>query len=356
MASTVTYSKAPNTDDALLTFEGDDDEVLADTSAAVLTGDDSPDDLDALTEATYAGKAKTHRRCLWIVIPVLALAAVGAIVGIISSGGGGKIDAAPVALGSTVQGNPVMDVPTYSVEVLKSHGHDQAAFTQGLEYKDGIMYESTGLKGQSSLRKVNITSGEVLKKYTFKDSSIFGEGITLHHAHHIFMLSWKSGRGFIFHQKTFELLKEWKYEGEGWGLTMDDPEKEVYMSDGTHQLRVLEPENLSELRRINVTLKGKPAKNLNEIEWICGEVWANVWLTKEIYRISPTTGAVLSIIDAKNLPLKLDNTIAQDVLNGIAYDKDTGRLWFTGKQWSKMYQVAVNDKSLDLKNCEQTPK
>lgn len=176
--------------------------------------------------------------------------------------------------------------------------------------------------------------------------------MTLHRDHHIFMLSWRAGRGFIFDQNSFKLLKEWHYKGQGWGLTMHDSADEVWMSDGTPDLRVLEPENLTEKRRIKVTLDGKPVPELNEIEWVCGEVWANVWRTTDIYRIDPVTGIVKSILDVSNLPLRADIVLGQNVLNGIAYDWQSGRLWVTGKKWSKIYQIHVNDPNLDITHCK----
>ncbi len=362
MSASVTYAVANDDDDELLTFAARGDAMMADTSAGVDVGEDPGDDLDAITAASYAGKAKTHRRCLWIVIPVLLLAAVGAVVGIITQtkgerGTSNATSGTPensTATGPRTQ-SPSAAVPTYTVKVLKRTPHDRNAFTQGFEYARGSFFESTGVWNKSTVRKVRIRDGKVMQLYRFKDPSLFGEGLTLHKDHHIFVLTWKAGRGFILDQKTFKLVKEWKYKGEGWGLTMDDEKNEVYMSDGTTELRVLEPENLTEKRRIKVTLNGKPVVHLNEIEWVCGEVWANVWQTKLIYRINPVNGVVTSIIDASNLPLPQDIPTSQDVLNGIAYDKMKGRLWLTGKLWSAVYQVSVSDKSLNLKTCKQSP-
>lgn len=255
----------------------------------------------------------------------------------------------PPATAATTSSNAVRK---HSVNVISRTPHDRMAFTQGFEYAYGFFYESTGLRGQTSLRKVDILTGKVIQKHEFPDMTLFGEGMTLHTTHHIFMLTWQAGRGFVFNQTTLDVIKEWKYDGEGWGLCMDREKDEVYMSDGTSDLRVLDPEDLSEKRRITVTLRGKNVSKLNEIEWVCGEVWSNVWMTKHIYRIDPTTGKVKAIIDASNLPLKEDAKPENDVLNGIAFDKETGRLWLTGKKWPVVYQVKVSDDSLDLTNCK----
>lgn len=368
---------------------GQDDSRL-DTSAGL--GQDDPVETVQYGDVPMSnGKRKW---CLCLVIAALTLAATAAILGIVFSvrtrgdqgsgdetpGGPGtasipKGDGEDSSLGDNSDGlepispsepkpspvtvlqpppptTPPEDAKLFSIQVLGSSSHDPSAFTQGLEFDNGVFYESTGLRGQSSLRRVEVNSGKVLQKQELKDMTLFGEGITLHGSHHIFMLTWQSGRGFIFNQTTFEIIKEWRYEGEGWGLALDRENEEVYMSDGTTQLRVLDPDDLSEKRRVNVTLNGKPVTNLNELEWVCGEIWSNVWLTSRIYRIEPSTGVVKSVIDASILPLKGDNTLGADVLNGIAFDADTGRLWFTGKKWSKVYQVSVTDDSLDLKNCK----
>lgn len=295
------------------------------------------------------------RRCLWLIVPVLVLSAVAAGVGVAvrARGGGDGADSAADAPAVVPQGVSAASTPTFAVRVLRSHPHDRLAFTQGFEYARGSFYESTGQYGSSSLRKVDVETGNVTQRFSLPDLRLFGEGMTLHNTHHIFMLTWKAGRGFVFNQTTFEVIKEWKYEGQGWGLCTDPVADEVYMSDGTTQLRVLDPDDLSEKRRINVTLNGKEVSELNELEWICGEVWANVWQQKTIYRIDPTTGVVKSIIDATILPLPADKYPGQDVLNGIAFDKETGRLWFTGKLWSKIYQVEVTDDSLDLTACKE---
>lgn len=341
------------------------DDIGADTSAGI-----GLDDTVRREEYEKAeSSARFYRYCMYLALLVIALAVAGTITGIILSrrSGNNKGDdsddlhtgdgsnageGAPSASSPVVTPNPGAKVKEFNVGVEKRFPHDPMAFTQGFEFANGVFYESTGLWGQSTLRKVEMETGKVLKQYKFTDMTLFGEGMTLHTEHHIFMLTWQSGRGFVFNQSTFEVIKEWSYEGEGWGLCLDREKDEVYMSDGTPELRVLEPENLQEKRRITVTLRGKKAKNLNELEWVCGEVWANVWTTSKIYRIDPMTGIVKSVIDASNLPLKEDQKPGNDVLNGIAFDREAGRLWLTGKKWPAIYQVSVADESLDLSKCK----
>lgn len=337
MAS-VTYQIADT--DELEAF-GREDDPNFDTSAGL----DPNDPVNPVGGMPSSSKRKWCVCGVFIALSVAAIVAFGAVL----------LGARPSTSSENPPNNaatPPEDVPTFSVSVVSKTKHDESAFIQGFEYSNGVFYESTGLHGQSSLRKVEIESGKVLQNFKFKNNSIFGEGITLHRDEHVYMLSWQSGRGFVFNQSTFQIIKEWKYEGEGWGLAFDDESDEVYMSDGTAQLRVLEPQSLDEKRRVNVTLKGNPVRNLNELEWICGEIWANIWLTNHIYRIDPKSGFVKSVIDAPNLPQDDDKYSGMDVLNGIAFDKNTGRLWLTGKLWRAVYQVTVSDSSLNLKRCK----
>jgi glutaminyl-peptide cyclotransferase len=244
---------------------------------------------------------------------------------------------------------PVADgaAATYAVSVVQATPHDTRAFLQGFEYDAAreVFFESTGLRGgRSSLRRVDIETGKVLQAVSLPDADLFGEGMTLHGSEHIYMLTWQAGKGFVFDQKTFEVVREWSYEGEGWGLATDRAADEVYMSDGTRQVRVLDAETLAEKRRINVTLDGAPVAMLNELEWVCGELWSNVWQRNTILRIDPTTGAVRSVVRVEGLPRAEDVAGSRpDVLNGIAHDAATGRLWITGKLWPKVYEVTVSD-------------
>jgi len=223
----------------------------------------------------------------------------------------------------------------YRFKVVKSFAHDHRAFTQGLEFRDGTFYEGTGLNGRSSLRRVNLNDGQVLQQ-TPLSSQYFGEGITVL-KDRILQLTWQAGTGFIYDRKTFKQTGQFKYPGEGWGLTNDG--KNIYMSDGTSQIRIWDATTLKELRRITVKSGNRPIDQINELEWIDGEIYANVWQTDFILRINPTTGAVTGIIDMTGL---LDQSTGQsDVLNGIAYDAPTKRLFVTGKLWPKIYQVEL---------------
>lgn len=339
------------------------DDITIDTSAAL-----APDDPVHTQHYDKPHEPSRYRCCIVFSIFVLALAIGATVVTVLLTRGSGQADGGvDVTTENGGQGEAGEDAPqepkpveapeeggvkTYTVQVQGRHPHDPMAFTQGFEFAGGVFYESTGLRGQSSLRKVEIATGKVLQRYALPDMRLFGEGMTLHTDHHIFMLTWQAGRGFVFNQSTFEVIKEWSYNGEGWGLCMDRDKDEVYMSDGTHELRVLDPDDLSERRRVPVTVRGRKAKNLNELEWVCGEVWANVWTTNLIYRIDPHTGVVKSIINASGLPVQRDRLPHNDVLNGIAFDRETGRLWFTGKKWPAVYEVTITDDSLDLTKCK----
>lgn len=335
-----------------------------DTSAALPM--DAP--VHTTTEDMSSGTGK-RRWCLCIVIAAITLGAVAAFLGLFFSlrGNSGEplstqptVPSEPSAKPRPAATPPPLTPPPveppvakhYRVSVERKFPHDVGAFTQGFEYANGFFFESTGLRGQSTLRKVEIETGKVLHKLTLKDLTLFGEGLTLYKDQYIFMLTWQAGRGFIFNQSTFDVIREWKYKGEGWALTMDREKNEVYMSDGSSFLRVLEPVTMKELRRVKVTLDKHGVNYLNEIEWVCGEVWANVWLSSLIYRIDPVTGFVKAVIDARNLPLQSDRNKGMNVLNGIAFDKETGRLWLTGKKWSTVYEVSTSDTSLDLKKCK----
>ena len=226
----------------------------------------------------------------------------------------------------------------YRVEVVASYPHDPAAYTQGLFFMNGFLYESTGLKGKSSLRKVKLETGEVLQKLELAPE-IFAEGIAPFDDR-IIALTWRSQLGFVFDAKTFKERKRFTYAGEGWGLTTDG--KRLIMSDGTDELRFLSPKTLKETGRLRVTHKGKPLEGINELEWVGGEVWANVWLTDYIVRINPNSGDVVGVIDAKALRTVLGaKRGADDVLNGIAWDAERRRILVTGKNWPKVFEIRL---------------
>jgi glutaminyl-peptide cyclotransferase len=231
--------------------------------------------------------------------------------------------------------------PQYGFRVVKTYPHDRNAFTQGLEYRDGFLYEGTGQVGRSTLRKVKLETGQVLQSFDLPQP-FFGEGITVL-PQQIIQLTWQSQTGFIYDKTNFRVLKSFSYPGEGWGMTNDG--KQVYMSDGTAQLRVWDPTSLKEIRRINVADMGKPVTQLNELEFVRGEIWANVWQTDRIARISPADGRVLGWIDLTGILPKAERTNSDAVLNGIAFDAATDRIFVTGKLWPKLFEINLVPKN-----------
>lgn len=229
-------------------------------------------------------------------------------------------------------------IPTYTYKVVHTYPHDPNAFTEGLFYLNGYLYESTGLEGHSSIRKVRLETGEVVLTRDLSPS-YFGEGIT-YWGNRLIQLTWKSQIGFVYNLNTFAPEGQFKYPGEGWALTRN--EREIIMSDGTSQLRILDPKTLHEVRRIQVTAQGKPVDQLNEVEWFQGSILANIWQTDRIARIDPKTGAVVAWIDLSGiLPAGERIPGHTDVLNGIAYDPAAGRLFVTGKLWPKLFEIRV---------------
>jgi glutaminyl-peptide cyclotransferase len=229
-------------------------------------------------------------------------------------------------------------IPTYGYEIVHAYPHDTSAFTEGLFYLNGFLYESTGLERHSSIRKVRLETGEVLQKLDIP-AQYFGEGI-VNWRGHLVSLTWKSQVGFVFDLATFKLQRSFHYEGEGWALTRND--KEIIMSDGTPELRFLNPDTLQETHRVRVSLEGRPVSNVNELEWIKGEVFANVWQTNWIVRIDPGSGRVVGLINLNGLLQPSDIVDGQtDVLNGIAYDAKGDRLFVTGKNWPKLFEIRL---------------
>lgn len=224
----------------------------------------------------------------------------------------------------------------YGYEVVHTYPHDPDAFTQGLLYLNGFLYEGTGLRGMSSVRKVKLETGEVLEKRDLPDP-YFGEGI-VNWKDRLLELTWQAQTGFIYDLATFAPKGGFKYPGEGWGLTQDGTR--IIMSDGTSELRFWDPETLQETGRIIVTdFYGRPVRNLNELEWVKGEVYANVWETDQIARINPKTGRVVGWINLIGLWPGSDN--AEKTLNGIAYDAQHDRLFVTGKKWPKLFEIRL---------------
>jgi glutamine cyclotransferase len=233
-------------------------------------------------------------------------------------------------------------VPVYDYEVVHVYPHDAGAFTEGLFYLNGFLYEGTGLEGHSSIRKVRLQTGEVLERHDIP-GQYFGEGI-VNWGSRLIELTWQSHVGFVYDLKTFKPLTDFHYEGEGWALTQDGTQ--IFMSDGTSTLRLLNPKTLLPAGMIPVTLDGKPVERLNELEWVKGEIFANVWQTNWIMRIDPRDGHVVGIIDLRGL-LPAEDIVAgtTDVLNGIAYDAQGDRLFVTGKNWPKLFEIRLRPRA-----------
>lgn len=221
--------------------------------------------------------------------------------------------------------------------IVSSYPHDTRAFTQGLFYDNGSLYESTGQETESFLREVEIESGKVLRQVNL-EASLFGEGITLYKGR-IFQVTWRNKVGFVYEKETFRLINKIYYPTEAWGLTtLDD---KIVMSDGTNILYFFEPELFTVVSRIEVYDNEKKIDSLNELEYINGEIWANIWMEDRIARIDPASGKVLAYIDLQGLLSQADRTPEAEVLNGIAYDPATKRIFVTGKRWPKLYEIKV---------------
>jgi len=223
-------------------------------------------------------------------------------------------------------------------KVINTYPHDRAAFTEGLVIDNGVLYEGTGLNGRSELRRVDLESGKVLQSAALAPQ-YFGEGVTVWDDQ-IIQLTWKSQTGFVYDKTSFKLLKTFNYPSEGWGLTHDD--QSLIMSDGTPTLHFLDPVTFQETKRITVTDQGRPVVNLNELEYVNGEILSNVWQTDRIARIAPETGHVIGWIDLTGLLNPAERPPSVDaVLNGIAYDAGHNRLFVTGKLWPKLFEITL---------------
>ena len=227
------------------------------------------------------------------------------------------------------------NLPLYTYQVVRAYPHDPDAFTQGLQYLDGVLYEGTGLNGKSSIRKVDLETGKVLQMRSVP-AEHFGEGITVW-KNDLIELTWQTHVAFVYDRQSFQPTKRFSYPGEGWGLTHDGTN--LIMSDGSDELRVLDPVTFAEKRRIKVTAAGRPLRNLNELEYVKGEILANVWQTDYVARIA-ASGQVTAYIDLRGL-LSPAERINTDVLNGIAYDAARDRLFVTGKRWPKLFEIKL---------------
>ncbi len=226
-----------------------------------------------------------------------------------------------------------------SYEVVASYPHDPEAYTQGLLWHKGGFYESTGLYGRSTLRKVEFPSGKVLKSLSLAPN-LFGEGLALANGR-LIQLTWKSGRAFVYDFESFKLLREFRYDSEGWGLTWDG--QNLIMSDGSSTLLYMNPEDFLPVRRLKVTMNGRTLGNLNELEFINGEIWANIWLSDTIVRIDPANGEVTSYLDMSGLLPAGRRMGSDDVLNGIAYDPADRRIFVCGKRWPLLFEIKLKN-------------
>jgi len=228
-------------------------------------------------------------------------------------------------------------VTVYSYKIVDTYPHDKEAFTQGLVVQNDVLYEGTGLYGKSSLRKLDLETGKVLQNYELP-AQYFGEGITVFQDI-IIQLTWKSGTGFVYDSSSFKLLRDFTYDTEGWGLTHDG--ERLIMSDGTSTLYFLNPENFSTIGHIEVLKNGTPVDKLNELEYINGQIYANIWQTDYIAIINPQSGQVSGWVDLSGLLSSQSYSEPVDVLNGIAYDAANDRLLVTGKLWPCLFEIKL---------------
>ncbi|MBO0860669.1 MAG: glutaminyl-peptide cyclotransferase [Chloracidobacterium sp.] len=231
-------------------------------------------------------------------------------------------------------------VPTYSYEVVNAYPHDARAFTQGLVFYHGVIYESTGLNGSSSLRRVELETGKVLKQIAVP-TQFFAEGLALLNGR-LYQLTWQTQRGFVYDLDSFNKLREFDYAGEGWGLTRDA--RSLIMSDGSSRIRFIDPDTFKIQRMITVQDGKRDITQLNELEYIKGEIYANIWMQDRIARIDPQNGNVNAWIDLSELRPPEARRDPQAVLNGIAYDEDSDRLFVTGKLWPNLFEIKLKQK------------
>ena len=227
--------------------------------------------------------------------------------------------------------------PTYGYTVVRTLPHDPTAFTEGLFILDGQLYEGTGLVGKSEVRRADLGTGVVQQRRVLPEP-YFGEGISIV-GNRLYELTWKHGKAFVYDAKTFAPVDTFSYAGQGWGLTTDGTS--LYMTDSTARIRVLDPKTFAVQRTIDVNDGGSPVSMVNELEWYKGELLANVWQSSQIARIDPKTGAVTGWIDLTGILAPADKNGEEDVLNGIAYDAAADKLYVTGKNYSKLYQIAI---------------
>ena len=231
-------------------------------------------------------------------------------------------------------------IPVYTYDIVNTFAHNRTAFTEGLFYLNGFLYESTGLNGQSSLRRVNLTTGDVLQRAEVP-SKYFGEGLAALDGK-LYQLTWQTHIGFVYDLNTFELLTNFNFSGEGWGMTTDG--HSLIRSDGTSTIHFVDPATFADTRTITVTANGQPVRYVNELEWVKGIIYANVWKSNYVIEIDPADGNIIGIVDFSGLLDPTDYDEHTDVFNGIAYDPATDRLFVTGKCWPKLFEVKLKRK------------
>jgi glutamine cyclotransferase len=278
---------------------------------------------------TFPGSKPLSARVILVLLPVAVA------VGLVACGK--HSSAANSAIPKLESTNANAPVVHYSYEVVNAWPHERSAFTQGLVYHGGDLLESTGLNGESTLRQVDLKTGRVLKQISVP-ILFFAEGLAVL-GEKAYQLTWQNHRGFVYNVYTFQKEKEFTYDGEGWGLTTDG--HSLVLSDGTSRIRFVDPTSFQVTRTIDVTSEGRPVVRLNELEWIGGEIFANVWQTNLIVRIDPATGHVRGEIDFGGLLSPEDRHPDTDVFNGIAYDAAQDRLFVTGKHWPKLFEVRI---------------
>lgn len=229
--------------------------------------------------------------------------------------------------------------PVQSYKVVATFPHDTSSFTQGLVFYNGELYESTGLEGESTLRRVDLKTGRTLQRADVP-AKYFAEGLALV-GDELLQLTWQTQIGFVYDRASFAQKRTFTYKTEGWGIAYDGS-SQLVMSDGSDTLMFLDPKTFSLAKTVKVHDAGRAVSNLNELEWIDGEIWANVWMTDRIARISPKTGVVNAWVDLSTLYPRSQRTPPADVMNGIAYDKATRRIFITGKKWPRLYQITVS--------------
>lgn len=240
---------------------------------------------------------------------------------------------------SVVAHEPVPPPPTCSYKIVNEYPHDRNSFTQGLIFHQSALYESTGHYGRSRVAKIDLVSGKPVKQSPFPADQ-FGEGIT-RWKDQIIGVTWQSGEGHRWRMKDLKHIGDFRYDGEGWGLAATD--KHIVLSDGTSTLRFLDPDTMATAKTINVTVQGEPLTQLNELEYINGEIWANIWFSDMIARIDPQTGHVTHFVDLSGLKAQAGARGYDDVLNGIAWDEKGKRLFVTGKNWPKLFEISLSN-------------